>query len=133
MSLPKSTRVIGVIRNWMAQTIAQGNPITNEQVRSWDDMLAQAESDLRDRELQLLVAEDDAMVAKTGDRICAADAEFILDSVHALVQRLSHHAVQAATRAELGEIDRISSAIIDATKTLATGIARADHVSKTGA
>jgi len=93
-----------------------------EQMLGWADALEQIGKDFAEVEIKSLAP--DPIVACGADRINAVEAEIVVDSVHKLVDFLARHAQQAATVAELVEIDAASSAVLDAVAILGRGVAR---------
>ena len=110
------------LSRWMRRTATARETITPENILSWADALEQIGKDFADVEIKSLAP--DPIVAYGFDRINAVEAEIIVDSVHKLVDFLARHAQQAATVAELVEIDAASSAVLDAAAILGRGVAR---------
>ena len=112
------------LSRWMRMAAESAETFKPEQFHAWADGLAQIGDEFARVEVASAASAPDPVVAYGSDRVNAVEAEMLVDSVHQLVKFLAYHGEQAATVAELVEIDRASSAIIDAVSILARGIAR---------
>lgn len=120
----RSSRVIRSVSGWMNTALAQGKPVSREQVQAWLAALMTTNEQLEQREAAVEMAEANQVAFAGSGPVDLAYAERLQDGVTASVKRLAYLAEQAATVKELVEIDLGACAILDAFEALAHGVAR---------
>lgn len=125
----KSSTQLMVASRWMQRTIDNARDddkatVTVAHVKTWRDVLTKALVEIETRERAIAAAEAQLSVLVGSGVVDAAYAERLSDGATSAVKRLAVLAMDAATKAELMEIDLSACAILDAFEALTHGVVR---------
>lgn len=131
MSQVRHTQSLNTILRLMANAIEadrKGTPIRIFQVETFHAALGTIAEDLQRRELAVIEGESRAADIVGRDVVDALYAERLVEGATGCVKRLVSLAMDAATKAELAEIDVAACAILDAMEALSQGVARPANI-----